>query len=322
MNFDTVYIEKDTKDDKNTIDILGRIKFNNLIYCNSYSEIFNPKNQNFRIQKIKPNLILAKKKNNFLMKTPKDFTIGFKENYYFSHMLNCIFDCKYCFLQGMFNSANFVVFTNFDDFINEIKKKVLNKNYKLCFFSGYDCDSLALEKVTSFLKLFIKSFKQINNAYLEVRTKSCNIEIFKNIQPIENIIIAYSLNPDILVKEFEQKTPTLKKRIESAKFLQARGWKIGLRFDPLIDYKENKLIYKNFFNYIFSQLQVEKIHSVTTGFFRMPNNFFNKLVNVRPEDSLIFNKLKKQNLQENVDQKKECQEELRKFVNQNILFSN
>ena len=54
----------------------------------------------------------------------------------------------------------------------------------------------------------------------------------------------------------------------------------------------------------------------------MPNNFFNKLVNVRPEDSLIFNKLKKQNLQENVDQKKECQEELRKFVNQNILFSN
>ena len=46
------------------------------------------------------------------MNTPKDFTIGFKENYYFSHMLNCIYDCKYCFLQGMFNSANFVIFTN------------------------------------------------------------------------------------------------------------------------------------------------------------------------------------------------------------------
>ena len=54
MNFETVYIEEDTKEDKNTIDILGRIKFKNLIYCNSYSEIFNPKNQNFRIQKIKP----------------------------------------------------------------------------------------------------------------------------------------------------------------------------------------------------------------------------------------------------------------------------
>ena len=27
MKFETVYIEEDTKEDKNTIDILGRIKF-------------------------------------------------------------------------------------------------------------------------------------------------------------------------------------------------------------------------------------------------------------------------------------------------------
>ena len=104
--------------------------------------------------------------------------------------------------------------------------------------------------------------------------------------------------------------------------MQDKGWKIGLRFDPLIDYSENKLIYENFFNYIFSEVQVEKIHSVTTGFFRMPNNFFNKLVSIRPEDSLIFNKLNKQNSHKNVDQRKECQEELKKFIKQNILFSN
>ena len=73
MNFDTVYIEEDTRNDKNTIDILGRIKFKNLIYCNSYSEIFNPKNQNFRIQKIKPNIILAKKKKKFFNENSKRF---------------------------------------------------------------------------------------------------------------------------------------------------------------------------------------------------------------------------------------------------------
>ena len=28
----------------------------------------------------------------------------------------------------------------------------------------------------------------------------------------------------------------------------------------------------------------------------MPNNFFNKLVNIRPEDSLIFNKLKNEKI--------------------------
>ena len=322
MNFETVYIEEDAKKDKNTIDILGRIKFKNLIYCDNYSEIFNPQNQNFRIQKIKPSIILAKKKKNFIMNTPKDFTIGFKENYYFSHMLNCIYDCKYCFLQGMFNSANFVIFTNFNDFINEIKKKSSKKNQKICFFSGYDCDSLALEKITNFLGVFLKSFEKINNAYLEVRTKSTNIDVFKNIKPMKNVIIAYSLNPEIIVKEFEQKTPSLKKRINSINYLQERGWQIGLRFDPLINYSKNKLIYKKFFSYVFSKIQVKKIHSVTTGQFRMPNNFFNKLINIRPEDSLIFNKLKNEKILEGQTQNKECKEELTKFIDQNKLFAN
>ncbi len=256
------------------------------------------------------------------MSTPQRFTIGFRENYYFSHMLNCIYDCKYCFLQGMFNSANFVIFTNFCDFITEIKKKASNKNHKLCFFSGYDCDSLALEKITNFLKVFLKSFKKIPNAYLEVRTKSTNINVFKNIEPIENVIIAYSLNPENVVKEFEQKTPDLKKRINSIKLLQKLGWKIGLRFDPLINYKKNKLIYKKFFSYIFKEVEVEKIHSVTTGVFRMPNNFFNKLVNIRPEDSLTFNQLQKKNFLEDQSQKKECEEELIKFIDKEKLFSN
>ena len=179
-----------------------------------------------------------------------------------------------------------------------------------------------MENITSFLKIFLKNFKEINNGCLEVRTKSCNIEIFKNIEPIENVIIAYSLNPEILIEGFEQKTPKLKKRINSIKFLQRRGWKVGLRFDPLINYNENKLIYKNFFNYVFSQVQPEKIHSVTTGFFRMPNNFFNKLVNMRPEDSLIFNRLKKEKISKDLFQKEECEKELGKFIDQKILFAN
>ena len=61
------------------------------------------------------------------------------------------------------------------------------------------------------------------------------------------LLLLIVLNPEIIVKEFEQKTPTLKKRIDSIKFLQKLGWKVGLRFDPLINYSENKLIYKKFF---------------------------------------------------------------------------
>ena len=84
----------------------------------------------------------------------------------------------------------------------------------------------------------------------------------------------------------------------------------------------NRPFYKNFFNYVFSQVQPEKIHSVTTGFFRMPNNFFNKLVNMRPEDSLIFNRLKKEKSSKDHSQEKECEKELSKFIDQKIFFAN
>ena len=110
MKFDSIYIEKDILYLKGVKMFLKKNKSENIIECESYKEIFNLKNQNFRIQKNNQSLILAKKKNNYVLKTPDQFSIGFKDNYYFSHMLNCIYDCKYCFLQGMYNSANLVFF--------------------------------------------------------------------------------------------------------------------------------------------------------------------------------------------------------------------
>ena len=53
MKFNNVYIEEEIIDSLNVINILNKISYNNIIICEKYSEIFNPKNQNFRIQKKK-----------------------------------------------------------------------------------------------------------------------------------------------------------------------------------------------------------------------------------------------------------------------------
>ncbi len=322
MRFDTVFIEKNIKNNKNTLNILDKIKFKELIYCEKYSEIFNPKNQNFRIQKINPNIILAEKKKNFILKTPKNFSIGFSENYYFSHMLNCLYDCKYCFLQGMFNSANYLIFVNYEDFLVEIKKILSTTKKRVCFFSGYDCDSLALEKITSFLKNFLKNFKNFHNGFIEIRTKSTKIDFFKNIKPMDNVIIAYSLNPEEIINKFEQKTPSLSKRLESLKMLQKLGWNIGLRFDPLINFIKNREIYNTFFRQVFSKLDTFQIHSVTVGCFRMPNKFLQRLINIRPHDSLIFSQLDKENTSEKEKIKKICKEELERLIDYKKVFFN
>ena len=132
---ETVYIEKKVESYKYTKEILYKVRPKNIIICKNYNEIFNKKNQSFRLQKKFPSIILAEKQKSLVLETPQNFSIGGKNNYYFSHMLNCIYDCKYCFLQGMYNSANFVIFVNWKSFTDEIER-ISNsfENQKVFFF--------------------------------------------------------------------------------------------------------------------------------------------------------------------------------------------
>ena len=115
--------------------ILRRYPSRSPIYIDSYGEVFNKKNQNFRIQKSFPNLILANKNAGYILEAPEGFGIGDQHNYYFSHMYNCLYDCDYCFLQGMYSSADFVLFVNYENFEAEIIKRVGQlKGEKLNFF--------------------------------------------------------------------------------------------------------------------------------------------------------------------------------------------
>ena len=287
MRIKNLYIEKDVLNEKRTLEIQKRLKFDNIIICNSYQEVFNVKNQNFRIQKRNPSIIIARKKKNFLLEAPKDFSIGYKNNYYFSHMLNCLYDCKYCYLQGMFNSANYVIFINYNDFFEQIKKKVESSSESFCFFSGYDCDSLAFEEYTGFVKFFLDKFREIKNSVLEIRSKSTNIKCLLNTKPTSNVIPAFSLNSNEQINTLEYKTPRLNNRIDAIRKLQNIGWNIGLRFDPFIWMNEEKNI-KFFLRDIFSSLNTKRIHSVTIGNFRMPKGYLKRILKINNNDSFLL----------------------------------
>ena len=114
--FNTIYIEDSVRSHPRTLDILKRFHGITRVDCERYSEIFNPKAQSFRLQKANPGLILAQKFGNFVLPAPDSYGIGASRNFYFSHMLNCMYDCRYCFLQGMYRSAHYVLFVNYEDF--------------------------------------------------------------------------------------------------------------------------------------------------------------------------------------------------------------
>ncbi|NOZ51578.1 MAG: DNA photolyase [Gammaproteobacteria bacterium] len=293
--FSAIYIEEEIYSFSRVQEIIERYPQLPKVKIERYGEVFNRKAQNFRLQKFKPALILAKKHNKFSLPAPQEYRIGEGGSYYFSHMLNCVYDCRYCFLQGMYRSAHYVLFVNYEDFALDIKHKAEAQNDKTnYFYSGYDCDSLAFEPLSQFAAYFLPFFKCHANTVLELRTKSTQIRSLLNMQPIENCIVAFSFTPTIISQALEHKVPSIIKRIDAIKKLQQCGWKVGLRFDPLI-YDDNYAeYYRELFESVFNQINIDELHSVSMGVFRLPETYFRNMAKLYPDEKLFAAKLNKQ----------------------------
>ena len=82
----TLYIENEIKNHPQTLAILDRLPNPDIIEIERYGEVFNRRNQNFRLQKKSPALILAKKYDGWVLPAPGGYGIGGNKNYYFSHL--------------------------------------------------------------------------------------------------------------------------------------------------------------------------------------------------------------------------------------------
>lgn len=291
----TVYVEQAIRQHPRVLHILERLGSTvKVIECDHYREIFNRKYQDFRLQKSDPALILASKPANRVSPTPPGFGIGGANNYYFSLMLNCPFDCRYCFLQGMYRSAHYVVFVNYEDYMNDITQTIhRHPDEPVYFFSGYDADSLAYDPVTRFTSEFLPFFAKHPQAIMELRTKSVAIKPLLKIPAINNVVVAFSFTPEAISRSVEHKVPSVEKRIKAIDQLVKHGWNIGLRFDPLIycvDFQEQ---YDALFHQLFSVIPQSSIHSISVGVMRFPEAMFRKIKQLYPKDRLLAHPLEK-----------------------------
>ena len=299
-----------------------------MLNINRYQELFNKRQQNFRLQKEKPALILAKKHDNFVLPAPSGFGMDSQKNFYFSHMYNCIYDCRYCFLQGMYSSANYLLFVNFEDFFRSISETIQNNaGSSLTFFSGYDCDSLALENVTHFMGFILPLFKKHPNALLELRTKSVQLQPMISTTALQNCVIAYSLIPEAISKSLDNKTPSIQRRIGAMKTLSQAGWKLGLRFDPLIHGRDWRILYRDLIKDIFKEIPVHSIHSISFGALRFPKAMFKKIHSLYPDEKLFSGPLSQSDglVSYRNDIENEmvnfCRECVNEFVSEPIIFN-
>ena len=88
-------------------------------------------------------------------------------------------------------------------------------------------------------------------------------------------------------RQWEHKVPSIEKRLEALHKLQLAGWKVAIRFEPLVLGAEGLAPYEALFAKVFSKLDGQRLHSVSTGLFRMPVDFHKRIVKLYPDEELF-----------------------------------
>jgi spore photoproduct lyase len=289
--FSHIYIEKPILDAPLPKEILQKHPNSQIIPIHSYKEVFNRSKQNSHLQRKSQNLILAYKKENFLH--PASYFIqnfGCENIFYVPHVFNCIYDCNYCFLQGMYPSSHIVLFVNIEDYFDAVTQMLTHytKENPLYLCISYDTDLLAFEKLFGFVGKWIEYAHNKENLIIESRSKSANYRAISHHQVNPNFIHSWSILPELLIETHDFKTPSLSQRLGAIKKAMDDGWPIRLSIEPIIWIPEFEKIYGAFLEEVFEIIDADKIRDLNIDLFRINEGYLKKIRSIRSDSVLYF----------------------------------
>ena len=285
--FSHIYIEERALSYPLTQRILARFPKATQISINNYKEVFNRSRQRWDHQKHALKLILAVRNEAFLY-PGSSFVPNFEHSrfFYTTPVLNCLYGCEYCYLQGMFPSANVVAFVNDEDFIRAATLEIAAPSPAyLCI--SYDTDLLALENIFGYCERYIEYAKSNPHVTIEIRTKSANIEALSEMTPAPNVILAWTISPDPVISRYEHRTPTLRARLAAITKAHQRGWRVRLCIDPIIRVDSWQTHYGELVRETFSQLTSDAIEDISVGVFRMPSGYLRAMQESNPTSAIV-----------------------------------
>jgi spore photoproduct lyase len=285
-SFSHIYIEKEILGHEVTEQILKRLPKAQRVLINNYRDIFNRPRQNYIIQKRSQKLILAKKKFDFIYPgSGLCENFGEEHFYYSSSIMNCFYECEYCYLQGMYPSGNIVIFVNLEDYFSAVDELTRDKKIYLCL--SYESDLLAFENLTGFTGRWIHYARNNANVLVEIRTKSANFNAVADKEIPRNVIFAWTLSPQEVIQNYEAGAPSLEARLNSIRQAIAKGLKVRLSLEPLIMIDDLETVYKNFIHSIFAVIPPEGIRDVNIGVFRMSREHMKRISKLK-KNSKVF----------------------------------
>lgn len=279
--FAVVYVEEAARSHPRTKAILSRLQNATVIPCKNYKEIFARPHQEPTLQKKSQALILAVSPPPFLYDgAPVCQDFGNAHFYYTSGVMNCIFDCEYCYLQGMYPSGHIVVFVNTEDTFAALDAVLAKHSAYVCI--SYDTDLLALEPLLHSVSDWMAFAAERTDVTLELRTKSAPLAVLRSLPVLPNVILAITLSPDPVIRAYEHKTPSLAARLSLASEALSLGWPVRLCFDPMLAVHDAQTVYGEMFDEVFAALPMDRIYDASVGVFRISKEYLRTMRKHRP----------------------------------------
>lgn len=282
-----IYLEKKYKNNNIAKNIISFYKGAKILEIDNYKNIFD-KNLAWNTEK---SIIIAWV-NNAITKVPPFYGNPWV-GYFFKNSLNCIYDCSYCYLKWAFKNDTQVFFVNYEEIKEQILETVKDKSNFYRFYSSDYSDNLATDSMTKFTEEFIPFFETLDNANMEIRTKSTNLKNLLSLTNIpKNTEIAFSLNPSEVIEKYEFKTPKLDERIKAINTMCDAGFLVWIRFQPLLEIENYQEIYTKFLEYLVPKINFSKINSIFVWGLMYTYDDYNKMLQKNPYLDLLY-KLKK-----------------------------
>ncbi|MDD3931073.1 MAG: DNA photolyase [Eubacteriales bacterium] len=288
--FSAIYVEQTAFDYPLTTFILDQYPECSVISISHYKDLFNRSKQNQRFQKENPALILAVKSEPLLYPGPPICQSFGHTRFKLAHlMINCPYDCTYCFLQGLYPSAYQIAYVNLEDFLLAMQQETASGPYYLAL--SHDADLLASHAVVPYLDRLIPWLNQQKEITAEVRTKAAVSDLFRNHAPVPNLIFAFTLAPERIIQQYENKTPSLNARLSAIQTAINYGHAVRLIFDPVFADETFRDDYLSFFETVFTHIKPHQVLDVSYGFFRMPDTLYRRIAKKRTDSPLFVNPL-------------------------------
>ncbi len=285
-HFSHIYIEKEVINHLRTKEILSRFPYAQTIVIDHYKDVFNRRKQDYMRQQKAQSLILAAEHGSFFYEgAPVCQNFGNINFYYCSTMKNCVFDCSYCYLKGMYPSGHMVIYVNIEDYFEALEQLLQKESMYLCV--SYDADLLAMESVAGYAAKWAEFAGNHENLKLEMRTKSARLAMWDELPCLSNVIYAFTLSPQSVIETCEHFTPSAEARIACALEGLERGFPVRLCFDPMLyvptwreDYGE--LLLELDAAFASHGVTMQQLTDVSVGTFRISQDYLKKLRRVEP----------------------------------------